>query len=197
MLDGRGVNGHVWVFYGALSSVEYTLTVTDTMTGAARRYVNLSGRLGSVADTIAFGPRGATPSSTTTGPAIAGVIAAEVSRTAVVPKAACVASSTRLCLKGGRFAVEAHWSIPGSSGAGQAVPLTGDTGYLWFFNAANVELVVKVLDGRPVNGKFWVYYGALSNVEYTLTVTDTVTGRVKTYKNPPGRYASAGDSSAF
>ena len=48
-----------------------------------------------------------------------------------------------------------------------------------------------------MNGKFWVFYGALSNVEYTLRVTDTATGKVKTYTNPAGRFASAGDSDAF
>ena len=75
--------------------------------------------------------------------------------------------------------------------------LSGDTGYFWFFTDTNVETVVKVLDGRPVNDKFWLFYGALSNVEYTLTVTDTETGRVKTYKNPSGRFGSVGDTGAF
>ena len=56
VLDGTPVNGHRWVFYGALSDVEYALTVTDTMTGAVRRYFNPRGVLASVGDTIAFGP---------------------------------------------------------------------------------------------------------------------------------------------
>ena len=67
----------------------------------------------------------------------------------------------------------------------------------WFFQPSNVELVVKVLDGRAVNGRFWVFYGALSNVEYTITVTDTVTGAVKTYFNPQGNLASVADTEAF
>jgi len=54
-----------------------------------------------------------------------------------------------------------------------------------------------VLDGRGLNGKFWLFYGALSNVEYTLTVTDTQTGAVKTYKNPSGQFGSVGDTAAF
>ena len=83
------------------------------------------------------------------------------------------------------------------TGAGTAVPLTGDTGGFWFFDPANVELVVKVLDGRPLNGKFWVFYGALSNVEYAMTVTDTQTGKKKTYQNPSGQFASRADTSAF
>ena len=53
------------------------------------------------------------------------------------------------------------------------------------------------MDGRSVNGKFWVLYGALSNVEYTITVTDTQTGAVKTYFNPQGQLASVADTDAF
>ena len=66
-----------------------------------------------------------------------------------------------------------------------------------FFTASNVETVLKVIDGRAVNGHFWVFYGALSNVQYTLTVTDTATGAVKTYTNPSGQFASVADTSAF
>jgi hypothetical protein len=42
------------VFYGALSDVEYEITVTDTATGATRQYVNPLGGLASVGDTAAF-----------------------------------------------------------------------------------------------------------------------------------------------
>ncbi len=70
-------------------------------------------------------------------------------------------------------------------------------GSFWFFTSNNVELVVKVVDGRAFNNKFWVFYGALSNVEYTITVTDTVTGNVKTYFNPSGRLAGVADTGAF
>jgi hypothetical protein len=77
------------------------------------------------------------------------------------------------------------------------VPLSGDTGYFYFTSPGNVEVIVKVLDARSFNGFFWVFYGALSNLEYTLTVTDTQTGRVKTYHNPNGTFASQGDTVAF
>ena len=78
-----------------------------------------------------------------------------------------------------------------------AAPLTADTGTFWFFSQANVELVLKVLDGRALNGKFWVFFGALSDVAYTVTVTDTVTGMVRTYTNPLGQFASVADTMAF
>jgi hypothetical protein len=58
-------------------------------------------------------------------------------------------------------------------------------------------VILKVLDGRALTGKFWFFYGALSNVEYTLTVTDTQTGTVKTYKNPSGQFGSVADTGAF
>ena len=112
---------------------------------------------------------------------------------------ACAADAATLCLNAGRFRVRVAWQVPtqGTSGVGQAVPMTSDTGHFWFFSSNNVELVVKVVDGRAFNNKFWVFYGALSNVEYTITVTDTQTGAVKTYFNPQGNLASAADTAAF
>ena len=53
--------------------------------------------------------------------------------------------------------------------------------------------MVKILDGRALNGHWWVFYGALSNVGYTITISDLFTGRSRTYVNPIGRFASVGD----
>jgi hypothetical protein len=36
-----------------------------------------------------------------------------------------------------------------------------------------------------------------SPAEYTLTVTDTLTGVQRQYHNPSGRFASVGDTAAF
>ena len=198
VLDGRGVNGHFWVFYGALSNVEYTLTVTDTQTGLARRYSNPAGQLASAGDTQGFGPKGAqstVPDEFIASPSPPARVRGWSSAAATAP---CVPGARRLCLNGGRFAVEVAWKdFQGTAGLGTAVPATSDTGYFWFFDQANIELAVKVLDGRGLNGKFWVFYGALSNVEYTVTVTDTQTGAVKQYKNPAGQFGSVGDTGAF
>ncbi|HYN23191.1 MAG TPA: hypothetical protein VE078_19690, partial [Thermoanaerobaculia bacterium] len=109
----------------------------------------------------------------------------------------CTPGPSTLCLNGGRFRVETSWKAQGKTGAGRASFLTADTGTFWFFDAANVELVVKVLDGRAVNDKWWVFYGALSDVEYEITVTDTATGKQKTYRNPAGKQASVADTEAF
>ena len=190
VLDGSGVNGHRWVFYGALSSVEYTLTVTDTQTGLTRRYFNPMSQLASVGDTTSFGPLGA---FSVAAPSPTGL--AEERTVAAGP---CEATAERLCLNDQRFAVEVAWKdFQGNQGMGKAVNLTADTGWFWFFDAANVEVVLKVLDGTSLNGKHWVFYGALSSVDYTITVTDTQTGAQRIYKNPSGKLASVADTGAF
>src|SRR3954466_3661931 len=111
----------------------------------------------------------------------------------------CTPTATRLCLHDSRFGVEVAWTIPGDgeSGAGHASPLSNDTGLFWFFRDSSLELVVKVLDGRTINGHFWVYYGGLSDVEYTITVTDHKTGASEIYHNPASQLASGADTSAF
>ena len=111
----------------------------------------------------------------------------------------CVPNTTTLCLNASRFKVTVAWSVPsqGTNGAGNGVALTGDTGEFWFFSANNIELIVKVVDGRAFNNHYWVFYGALSNVQYTITVTDTTNGTVKTYNNPSGNLASVADVVAF
>ncbi|MEM7354654.1 MAG: carboxypeptidase regulatory-like domain-containing protein, partial [Acidobacteriota bacterium] len=112
----------------------------------------------------------------------------------------CFPSSTALCLNDDRFQVEVRWrDFIGQSGDGQGFELTNDTGYFYFFDPLNVELVVKVLDGcfDPFDA-FWVFAGGLTDVEVDLTVTDTVTGEVRTYSNALGTaFAPIQDLGAF
>lgn len=104
-----------------------------------------------------------------------------------------------LALGNGRFTVRAVWRTPdGGTGEGHAVPLTSDTGFFWFFNAANVEMVLKVLDGCAVNDRLWVFAGGLTNVEVEITVVDNQTGEIRTYSNPPGTpFQPIQDTNAF
>jgi photosystem II stability/assembly factor-like uncharacterized protein len=108
-------------------------------------------------------------------------------------------SEVSLCLNGGRFRVSVTWRAVhlGTSGVGHPVPIADDTGSFWFFGPANLELMIKVLDGRGFNGHFWVFFGALSDVEYEITVTDTANGTARTYRNEQGTLASVADTSAF
>lgn len=110
----------------------------------------------------------------------------------------CSASSTALCLNGKRFKVEATYvDSRGKTVSAKAVSISGQSGYFWFFNATGPDVAVKILDGRLVNNAFWLFYGGASDAEYTLRITDSLTGRVKTYVNRRGRLVSTGDLNAF
>jgi|SRR6185369_7006494 len=111
----------------------------------------------------------------------------------------CATPDRTLCLLDSRFRVDVTWHDPrsGKTGTGNTIAQTSDTGGFWFFNPDNLELTVKVLDGRAVNGHFWVFYGSLSDVEFTIEVTDSTTGIKKTYHNPPYTLASKADTAAF
>jgi hypothetical protein len=93
-----------------------------------------------------------------------------------------------LTLRGGRFHIRANWNAPGfGQGSAQAVQLTDESGYFTFFDPNNVELIVKVLQGCPVNQRYWVFMAGLTNVGVTIFVEDTLTGHQENYANPVGR----------
>jgi hypothetical protein len=211
VLDGTPINGHFWVFYSSLSNVEYTLRVEDRVTGLSATYENPSGHFGSRGDTTALpavvpqptppepqpAPRLAAPSAPL-GAATAAAKAPQVATGAQGFIAVPPCDEGVLCLNCLRFQVEIEWEdFTGHTGVGTGAPLTDDTGWFWFFRQGNPEVLVKVLDGRPVNGHYWVFYAALSNVGFTLKVTDRDTDETRTYDNPLGSFASRGDTTAF
>lgn len=92
-----------------------------------------------------------------------------------------------LCLgQDNRFKAETDWRGPRQEGS--AVPLATSLGggVFWFFDPDNIEMTIKVLDGCNVNNHFWIWAAAATDVEVTLTVTDTVTGSVREYGNDLG-----------
>jgi len=112
----------------------------------------------------------------------------------------CIPDLTTLCLNDGRFEVKVDWRTQlGTSGLGMAKDLTDDTGYFWFFNEENVELVIKVLDACDTTfNRYWVFAGGLTNVEVKITVTDTQKPETKTYGNILGQpFQPIQDTNAF
>jgi hypothetical protein len=111
----------------------------------------------------------------------------------------CAADGTTLCLNNSRFQVTATFNAgSGSSGTAQVVKLTDDTGYLWFFSSSNVEAVIKILNGCGLGSHYWVFAGGLTNVNVTITVTDTQAHVSRTYTNPQNTtFLPIQDTSAF
>jgi hypothetical protein len=184
MVDGGLVNGHSWFFAGGLSDLAYTLTVTDVQTGEVVSYSNPAGTLESIADTGSFLPiLNATPGNIQPGGSSSGPPPGP---------GACAPARDALCLQQGRFRIAVSWQLTSAAtpAPAMAVPLSQVSGAFWFFSPQSPELTLKVLDGRAVDGHFWIFSGGLSTLGYTLSVTDTSTGRQQSYVHAPGEVAS-------
>ena len=221
LLDGCGLNEHFWVFAGGLTDTEVQLTVVDTETGMAGTWFNPEGTLlQPVQDNEAFetcAPGEGVAAAGRSGPAQRGPVTREavdptllsllaLERLRAVheelPQAApgeCIAGDRTLCLENGRFRVHLDWETGDEKrGAGMAMPLTGDTGLFWFFEPANIEIVIKVLDGCAVNGHRWVFAGGLTDVATEMTVVDSQTGVARTHSNRLGRpFRAIKDTTTF
>ncbi|MEM7048423.1 MAG: hypothetical protein AAF604_02140 [Acidobacteriota bacterium] len=186
VLDGRPVNGHFWVLFGSLSNLAYTVTVTDTSTGETRQFANPEGTLASQANTEAFTDDGSPLTVAAPAPDS--------------PPGACPAlSDAALCLTNARFRATVEWIDPrsGRTGFGVGRLISENSGAFWFFGPENLELIVKVLDGRVSNSHFWVFVGSLTDVEYEIRIDDDVTGESWTYRKPPFSLESHADIEAL
>lgn len=109
-----------------------------------------------------------------------------------------------MCLQEQRFKVEVDWRQgSGLTGTGFAAPRSNDTGLFYFLNNNNTEMVIRVLNACDTNDRYWVFASGLTNVEFTITVTDTQRPpnpgtNPKTYSNPLGKqFAPVQDTQAF
>jgi plastocyanin len=117
-----------------------------------------------------------------------------------VPAGPCVADDTTLCLHDDRFRVQVSFRPPGEDARlAHKIDLSERAGLFWFFNPANVEMLLKVQNAcvAPFD-RWWVFLAATTNVEYTVRVLDTEAGVLKTYSNAQGQAAEpVQDTDAF
>jgi hypothetical protein len=188
VLNGCGINNRYWVFAGGLTDVNVDLIVTDYATGQVRTYSNPQKTpFQPIQDTDAFATCNvASPLHGAQG----GEALEDPLERSVVGDA--------LLLNNDRFEVRTEWETTSTSGVGHPVAITGDTGYFWFFQAQNVEAVVKVLNGCGINNRYWVFAGGLTDVKVRLTVMDKMHGTTRTYDNPQKTpFQPIQDTSAF
>jgi uncharacterized protein DUF1573 len=185
VLDGAPVNGRFWTFHGAATDVAYTLTVKDRANASqVRTYSKPAGTFCGGADTGSFIKSG--PRRPRTAPRSGAV------RETYVKSFTCVPNATTTCLLGNRFQVR----VKRGTAYQQVVPVTSQTSFFWFYSPDNTEIFVKLLDGTFVNGKYWVFFGSMTDQAYNIEVTDTVTGILKSYASP-GPICGGADTSAF
>lgn len=113
----------------------------------------------------------------------------------------CAPSATKACLLGGRFEISVNWedyqhvhrdALVASAG-------TAESALFYFRQPANWEFLIKIIDGCSLNGKYWVYFAAATDVGYVVTVRDTQsTASPRQYFNTLGTASPAtNDSGAF
>jgi streptogramin lyase len=128
---------------------------------------------------------------------LAGVPTAQIGRITI---GSCVADDTTLCLSANRFRVTADFeTADGQRGSAHANAITANTGYFWFFDPTNVEVVTKVLPycADPFNS-IWIFAAGLTNVKVDLTYTDMSNGIVVMKHNGLGTpFAPVQDTEAF
>lgn len=130
------------------------------------------------------------------------IIGTESEPTDIAPNQGSLASDvdeTAFTLQGGRFSVQvAFTDFDGGSGFGEPVVTSNDSAVLYFFEKDNWEMLIKIINGCPLNDRYWVFFAATTNVEFTVTVTDTEAGVTKEYFNPLRQPADAvTDTRAF
>ena len=144
-LDACAIADSFWIFAAGLTDVEVSLQVEDTKSGESISYFSPFSPFQPIRDTSAFGgcptasdePGGAQPWSAEPQPARGNRL--QTGRSTAKAAAPCSPTTTTLCL-GGRFELSMLFETrAGQSGAGQAVAMTADTGYFWFFSEDNVE----------------------------------------------------------
>ena len=190
------VNGVPWVFYSGLTNLAYTILVYDRATESyLRPYTKLavpSGQSHSFGDFDVNGNYSQNCNTVT-------VTAAQTT-----PGGSCVNNSTSLCLLG-RFAVtmaaKDNPTRTNNTGPGVALPVNTNFGFFTVpslsNDATNIEAFVKMVDGRQLNNRFWVFLGGLTDFELTVTVTDTTNGRQQIYRKPAASTCGLNDTSAF
>lgn len=119
----------------------------------------------------------------------------------------CVPSATVVCLLNNRFRVTINYvnqfANPPAPGTFLGAKLVAgvqnpDVATFGISSAQAIEVVVRIQDARPFGiPRFDIYYGGLTDLEYTVSVTDTQTGKTKAYRNPPGTVGGAVDRTTF
>jgi hypothetical protein len=175
MADRRGTpNRAFWFFHSSVTDLSYTITVRDTATGRIRFYRNEPANPGcGAADTGAFVERSASPSSDETR----------------VESNLAPGEGEILPLYNGRYEVTLSVVNPftGAIEAGRAMPQSDRLGYFSFPSLTGDPAFPEVFVSLSVLSFFDFRFShtGLTNLQYTLTLTEFGSDISTTYRNNP------------
>jgi PKD repeat protein len=194
-----GIQSPYLVFFSGLTDYEYTVTFTSLETGQSLTFLKPAGSYSGGADnstlkrttsgTSAFDNVFKVAEGLDLFPVLAGD-AAEALRSPPGLEA-----DTALYLSGGNVRVQVNWRSQYSGATGQAstIPKADEFGYFYFTEANNPEVFVKVLD-FGASSPYLLFFGGLTDFEYTVTFTNVKTGKAVSFKKDAGAYAGGADN---
>jgi hypothetical protein len=179
--DGAFGGSGAPVFYSSLTTLAYRLTVTDMLNGEEKVYADDAQAPLCGGTSLLFRDEGVS---------------------AAARAAAAVPDGAPLSLLGGRFSVTLEARHPRTGAAVSGVVISSGDAY-GVFSLPGItgdpqfpEVVVKMVDARSFAGRFWFFHTGLTGLDYTLTVTDSATGAVRTYIGATP-FCGTADTSAF
>jgi PKD repeat protein len=88
----------------------------------------------------------------------------------------------------------------GSDSPAQAIAISDRFGWFSFpgltHDPGNPEVTVKVLEA-PTFGKYWIFWSAMTSLQYTMTVRDVTTGQVQVYEKTDSAACGGWDTQSF
>ncbi len=193
-------NGHAWISIPTFTDVEFWIEVTDTTSGEYFEYHSPAGNRTLIYDPSFFlyPLRAVEPvrdSMTSPGSGDIRTAAGTTPETA----GSCTQDATTMCLVGGRYKVTSTWKNQYAGGTISTLnrtTLTDATGAFWLTDSASFEYLIRITTGTP-NGHAWIAIPTFTDVEFWITVQDTVNGQSFTYHSPAGNRTLIYDPSYF
>ena len=66
--------------------------------------------------------------------------------------------------------------------------MSDQSGNFYFFQPENWEVLVKMVDGCAINGYYWAFVAAASNLGWEIGIVDTTTGAEWVVANTEGTF---------
>lgn len=190
--DARPFDNKIHLYLGGLSDVEFYVVVTDSLSGIVKEYHKEPNQLVGEIDRTTF------PAGTSLQDGVDALMASlPVKPTAEV-------STIRLL--NNRFEVRMRYRNQFANPVGEgfmntrsiASSSTTETAVFFFDeNVSSAEWMVRFSDARPFANRIDLFHGGLSDVEFTIEVTDTVKGTVRQYQKGPFSLAGQVDRASF
>lgn len=113
----------------------------------------------------------------------------------------CEPTGPSVCLNEDRFRVEVTFVQGGATDPAKLIKSQDDTGYFWFFDQDNYDLIIKILNGCSVNNHYWVFIGGPAgtdgDTDADVTIEDTNSTDEATYEYRPTNQPYLIDPKAF